>query len=337
MRRLFSWALIALLAPPAAHAAGGDTTAVGQLRSEAAALAPLMKQPLTKQFLEATAILPSIRPRTVWFDSSRTHFWNEPAAKALSDPARAALLNRSLDESFYYNTRYGSPLAYARALEILSENGFKTVEGKRIADFGYGTIGHLRLLASLGADVHGIEVDKLLEIYYSEPGDKGSIAGPRGQLGTITLHTGRWPAEDAIVSAVDGGYDLFISKNTLKNGYIHPAQPVDPRRLVQLGVSDTAFVRAIHAMLKPGGLALIYNLSPAPAPPDKPYIPWADGTCPFPIALWESQGFKVVKFDEDDSIAARAMGHALGWDAGPSPMDLEHDLFGRWTLVRKKR
>jgi len=29
------------------------------------------------------------------------------------------------------------------------------------------------------------------------------------------------------------------------------------------------------------------------------------------------------------------MAHALGWDAGPSPMDLAHDLFGIYTLVRR--
>ena len=75
--------------------------------------------------------------------------------------------------------------------------------------------------------------------------------------------------------------------------------------------------------------------SPAPSPPGKPYIPWADGRCPFPDALWRSEGFRVIAFDRDDSRAARAMGHALGWDRGESPMDLEHDLFGSYTLVEK--
>ena len=328
MRRMIPLALSALLLPALSFAAAEDTTAVGALRTEAKALAPLMKAPLTRRFLDATAILPNITPRTVWFDSARTHYWNAAAAATLPDTMRARLVNRTLDESFYYNTRYGSPLAYSRALEILSEHGFKDVAAKRIADFGYGTIGHLRLLASLGADANGIDVDKLLEVYYSEPGDLGTITGPQGQLGRLTLHTGRWPAEPAIVSSVSGGYDLFLSKNTLKNGYIHPAEKVNPRMLVNLGVSDTVFVRELHRMLKPGGLALIYNLSPAPAPPGKPYIPWADGRCPFERALWEAAGFEVLAFDVDDSKAARAMGHALGWDAGSSPMDLEHDLFG---------
>ena len=142
----------------------------------------------------------------------------------------------------------------------------------------------------------------------------------------------------AVDVAVEVGekFDLFISKNTLKNGYIHPAQPVNPRMLVHLGVDDTSYVRAIARILKPGGFAMIYNLSPAPAPPDKPYIPWADGRCPFPRELWEAEGFRVIEFDRDDGPAARAIGHALGWDQGSRPMDLEKDLFAHWTLVRKR-
>jgi hypothetical protein len=129
--------------------------------------------------------------------------------------------------------------------------------------------------------------------------------------------------------------DLFLSKNTLKNGYIHPAEKVDPRRLVHLGVSDSAFVAVLYSILKPGGRVMIYNLCPAPAPPGKPYIPWADGRCPFPAEMWQRAGFFVMFFDRDDSEAARRMGHALGWDRGESPMDLEKDLFATFTLVTK--
>jgi len=54
-----------------------------------------------------------------------------------------------------------------------------SVDGKRILDFGYGTVGHLRLLASLGADMVGVEVDPLLRALYSAPGDQGAIARAR--------------------------------------------------------------------------------------------------------------------------------------------------------------
>ena len=148
----------------------------------------------------------------------------------------------------------------------------------------------------------------------------------------VKLVFGQFPAEAATVSEVGTGYDVFISKNTLKRGYIHPEQQVDPRMLVHLRVDDETFVHAMFDLLKPGGFALIYNLCPPPAEPGKPYIPWADGRSPFPRELYERIGFAVVAFDLDDTAAAREMGKALGW--GES-MDLEKDLFGTYTLVRK--
>ena len=45
----------------------------------------------------------------------------------------------------------------------------------------------------------------------------------------------------ATTAAVGGDYDLIISKNTLKKGYVHPERPVEPRRLLNLGVDDADF------------------------------------------------------------------------------------------------
>jgi hypothetical protein len=153
----------------------------------------------------------------------------------------------------------------------------------------------------------------------------------------VRLVDGRFPADADVDAAVGGGYDVFLSKNTLKNGYLHPERPADPRRLVHLGVGDTAFVAAVARVVAPGGYVMIYNLCPAPAAPDKPYIPWADGRCPFPRALWEAHGFDAIAFDRNDDAAARAMGHALGWDRGDGAMDLDHDLFATYTLLRRRR
>ncbi len=148
---------------------------------------------------------------------------------------------------------------------------------------------------------------------------------------------GSFPADAGVRDAVGGGYDLFLSKNVLKRGYIHPERPAEEKHIIKLGVDDETFVRTIYGMLVPGGRALIYNLAPAQAPPDKPYITWADGRCPFARELWEKAGFKVIEFDRDDTPAARAMGHTLGWDEGEDKMDLERDLFGTYTLVEKPR
>ena len=132
-----------------------------------------------------------------------------------------------------------------------------------------------------------------------------------------------------------GGYDLIVSKNTLKNGFVHPERPVDKRRLLNLDVDDATFVRAIRDALKPGGLIMIYNICPAPSPPDQPFKHWADGRCPFPRPVWEAAGFEVLAYNRDDSLAMRTFAHALGWDRGEGAMDLKNDLFAHYSLMRK--
>lgn len=238
------------------------------------------------------------------------------------------------DERFYYTTRYGSSLGYARAIDILGQNGVSTFDGLRVMDFGCGAIGHLRMMAGSGATVVGVDVEPMLPALYNRLEDSGAIrVGKR--TGHLSIVTGRWPAQDATRTAVGDGYDLILSKNTLKNGYINPAEEVDPRMLVNLGVPQDEFVRSMFSALRPGGWALIYNFSPAPAPPGKPYIPWADGRCPFPREMLESAGFRVVAFDEVDDEAGRALARALGWDRPPQGMNLETDLFARYTLLQR--
>jgi len=325
LRRMLTITAACLLTSPAFAAAPDSTSQLAALAAEAKTVGPLFHSKLVADFLGAVRNLPHVEPRTVFCDSSRTHCWTEAESAALPDTQRARLVRRSLDETFYYTTRYGSPLAYARPLEILSQAGLRDVRGKKIADFGYGTIGHLRLISSLGAEMHGIEVDPMLKALYS--GDTGD---------RLRLHHGQWPAETGLVSEVGAGYDLFISKNTLKRGYIHPAEQVNPRMLVHLGVDDSAYVAALARTVKHGGLVMIYNLCPAPAPPGKPYIPWADGRCPFERGLLEKAGFQILEYDRDDSSAARRMAHALSWDVGDRPMDLEKDLFATYTLLRRR-
>ena len=130
--------------------------------------------------------------------------------------------------------------------------------------------------------------------------------------------------------------DLFLSKNTLDRGYIHPAKKVDPRLLVDLGADDPAFLKAVAGALKPGGWLVIYNLSPAPNAAGKPYRPMADGRCPFSAEDLAAAGFETLVRDGVDDRAARALGAALGWDRPPDNMKLQDDLFALVTIARKK-
>lgn len=311
-------------------------TGVDRIRQEAAALKPLFKSPLAQRFLAATARLPHIDPRTIYGNAERKYL-SKAAWEKLPKEEQANYREITIDENRYYVTLYGTPLFYGRLVDLLGEHGVTTFEGKKVLDFGYGTVGHLRLMADCGADVVGVDVDSLHPAIYADPSDVGSVKNPDGKDGRIRMVLGRFPTDDDVRAQIGNGYDIFTSKNTLKNGYIHPAEKVDPRMTIDLGVTDEQYVQAVRDILKPGGLALIYNLCPAPAAKGEPYIPWADGRCPFPRAMWEANGFEVIAFDQDDSVTARKMGKALGWDQPPQASDLENDMFAHWTLVRKKR
>ena len=329
-----TFVLLALIAPPspAPSAAPSPAPSVREtLKAEAAALRPLVQSPWVKEFLAATAELPAVPARTFHRTKDRSRWWTAAEAQALPEAERALLETVDVGEEVYYQ-RYSTPLAYARPLELLAARGFSP-RGRRLVDFGYGNVGQLKLLARLGADASGIEVDPLLPLLYKD--ENGPVRG-RSAEGRLRLLHGRFPTDAALVESLGGGYDLFLSKNTLKRGYVHPEKPVPDRQRIDLGVSDEEYVRRVHTLLNPGGYFLIYNLAPAPAPEGQPYIPWADGRSPFGEETLKAAGFEVLAFDQDDSPAARAMGHALGWDAGERPMDLQKDLFATYTLARKR-
>ena len=324
--------LILLLAAVVA----ADRAAASQpstLPAEARQLQSLAHSELGRDFLKAAESAPPYVPRTI-YRRGKAREWLDAAGFAkLSAAERAVWTPVTIDEDTYQGLFYGSPLAYLLPLERLSEAGFGSPRGKRVADFGHGGIGQLRLFAELGAEVVGIDVDPLQPVLYSAPGDQGSLGKASG---SVKLVHGRFPADPRTMAAVGGGYDLFLSKNTLKRGYIHPAQKVDPRMLVNIGGDDPAFLKAVASALKPGGWFVIYNICPAPNPAGKPYIPWADGRCPFSAEDLVAAGFETLVRDSVDDRAARALGAALGWDKPPVNMKLADDLFALVTIARKK-
>jgi hypothetical protein len=316
---------------PVAPPAPAVDPALEALHHDARVLESLAKTPLGRAFLHATASQPPVLPRVVWVDTATRAAWSDADAAKLPPERRATLTRRDLDASFYWETNYGSPLSYVRAIDVLAGAGLGDLAGKRVVDFGYGTVGQLRLMATLGADATGVDVDPLLAALYSAPGDQGPV-GP----GRVTLVTGRWPALASVRAVVGDRLDLFLSKNTLKRGYVHPALAVSPARHFDLGVDDATFLSALHEALAPGGLVLLYNVCPAPAPPGSPYVPWADGRSPFDRTAWEAGGFELRELDRDDTPAIREVAHVLRWDSGEDAVDIEHDIFATYTLARRR-
>jgi len=320
------------------HGAAQSETVVAEMRRHADSIGPLLKSELAKRFAAATTALPLPTTRTVYRNRVKGVAYTQAQYEALPEAEREGLVEKVCDPLFYYYTGYGTPLAYARAIDLLAEAGVTDVAGKRVLDFGYGSIGHLRLLASCGADAHGIEVNPIFVAMYAQAGDQGEIASASegGPSGRVTLHHGSWPATQSLSTAVGEGYDVFISKNVLKRGYIHPAREADPRFLISLGVDDAAFLAHVHRVLKPGGVFMVYNISPKQNPDDQPYLPHADGRCAFEREAIEKAGFEVLEYDRDDSAAVCEQWMKFGYDDGKGLEHLKETTFAWVTIARKK-
>lgn len=320
-----------------------EPSIVDQLRGEAAKIEPLLASEAAKAFVRATSALPLPEQRTVYRSKDKRKAFTQAEFDALPEAQRAELVKKEYTPKFYYTTGYGTPLVYARPLDIvatLPDAKIDSFAGKKILDFGYGTIGHLRLLASCGAEVHGVDVEPLFRALYSAPGDTGRIEGvSSAPAGSVSIHTGQFPADAALAKeiAAAGPYDLIVSKNTLKRGYIHPERDCDPNMLVHLGVDDAAFVKSLHDNLKPGGIVMIYNICPPPSAADQPYVPWADGRCPFEKDVMESAGFEVLALDVDDAQGLFPIWVAAGL-AGPDGTveKLKGTVFVHYTVLRRK-
>ncbi len=277
---------------------------VAEIANEGAQVAAMVETPWVQRWLGTASELPHVSPFEIVVNGKTI----------------------AVDEHRFYVGRYGSPVAYARALDLAGQSGMQSIENKRVLDFGYGSVGHLRMLALSGAEVVGVDVAPILPQMYADPNDK---LGARG----VKLVHGSFPSDSEVAQKVDGSYDLILSKNTLKRGYIHPERDAPPAALIHLGVDDATFLDELRQRLRVGGLVVIYNFCPAKAAADQPYIPWADGESPFSRQQFEAAGFEVMAFDVEDHDAARALGSRLGWD---QQMKLEQDLFAWYTIAKRK-
>lgn len=292
----------------------------------------LPASPLVQSFADEAERL---RPQFVG-NTFVTRFLDE-ARRLPARPDRTVLVDgapRTFDEEFYYAARWGTPLAYARALDLATTHGARSTSGARWLDFGFGAPGHLQMLGRLGLDVTGVDVDAPGRSLYTDPSDFEVAPG------RLRLAYGHWPRDPATREAVGRAFDVVIAKNVLKRGHIHPARDTGRKPFVDLQVDDATFLGALHDALNPGGLVVVWNLCARQNPPDLPYIPAADGQNPFAAAAWEAAGFELLAYDSDDTERARELARALRFDApdpeGGPAWDIEHDLRAWYSIARRR-
>jgi hypothetical protein len=323
------WHTVAILLGAATGLAMQDSTPLDPVLEElvlqAEALEPLVESDAARALLAAVKRLPPAEPTRIYRAAGGylAPAYTRAEYEALDESERDNLQEVSVDTRLWYHTFYGSPLASLRAYDLAARHGLDSFANKRVLDFGFGSIGQLQLLTTCGADVVGAEVMPALRALYDPVTRKD--AHPK-------LVFGRWPADKTVIDAVGSGFDLFISKNTIKRGYINPPVEVDPGYLLDFGVEQQMFLERLHAVLRPGGIAMFYNLGGKPAGEGEAYRPPTDIASPWSRATYAAAGFEVLVLDQDDTEAARAYGFALGWE---DSMDLATSLFANVTVLRR--
>jgi SAM-dependent methyltransferase len=294
---------------------------------------------LAISFALATRSLKPVPEREVWRRRNPRTILNQDEYEKLTANEKKALQKMVCDESVYYGA-ISTPLAWARAFDRLGQHGVNSFDGKRVLDFGFGNVGQLHMIASLGADVTGVEIENsLARAMYRLESDQGAVDKLTDNVkneGSLSLAFGKWPAEEEIVNRVGGGYDIFISKNVLKYGYVHPERKAPASQLIDLGVDDETFLKQLHRILNPGGYVLVYNIHPPKASKDETYKPWAYGETPWDRKLVEKVGFEVAEWHVDDSEAIHDFGSLVGWDSSfEDRAEFETNFRAMYTILKK--
>ena len=155
---LLAGAPLAAQSTPTAEPAPAAAKVTDKMKRDAAAINSIVKSDLAKAFLSATSKLAEPETRTVYRNREKGVAVSKRAFEAMGAEEKASFTAREYPPAFYYETGYGSPLVYARVLDLAAPH-FIRGERPKLLDFGYGTIGQLQLLAHCGFDARGVDVE----------------------------------------------------------------------------------------------------------------------------------------------------------------------------------
>ena len=283
--------------------------------------------PLARSFVQQLENLPPVSDRTLYRDVTTGKFYRPNQLSVLDETVRARLEAVTVNEHRYYASE--SPLTYIGPLLQMSALGAENLKGRKILDYGYGAIGHLQMLTSMGAEMHGLEISAMREALYTAE-DRVVPAG------RVSLHHGYFPSDAKVVTALGQDFDWVVARNVLKRRLLEP-QGTDGAE-VELGVSHRAFAAAMFRLLSSGGHVLIYNSEYLKAPANTEEADVTRGVqCAIARQGWLDAGFEIVEFDRNDDGPARELARALLWNKpsqGKPGLDLKR-LVARVTLLRR--
>ncbi len=301
------------------------------LLRDAATIGGLTQEAITLDWLAGVKYLPTVATRTLYRNKS-TRAWFTQTEFDASGLKTEEVNQVPFDEKSYYATFYGTPISYSLVLDIVGQLGYKTLNGLKITDYGYGAVGTARLSAAAGAQVVGLDVDPMLAKLYNKTQDQGLVNDRQASAqrsGRIALIHKPFPNEVSATQAAASS-DLIIAKNTLKKGFVRPASG---KAMIDLGMTAEQYLTGFAKALKPGGHLVIYNLSQRLDPNN--YRPANEGGSPFSREEFAAAGFRVIYFEQSDNEKVRRLGEALGW-GGPQGMgDLNTNLFAQYTVLQR--
>src|SRR5207253_2358590 len=104
-----------------AASARAELAGVDAIRREAGDMELLVQSDLARAFIHATADQPTIAPRTIYRTNDRSAYYTARQVAQLGQEQKKDLTAVTVGEQVYYTTKYGTPLAYARPLDLLGQ------------------------------------------------------------------------------------------------------------------------------------------------------------------------------------------------------------------------
>lgn len=176
---------------------------------------------------------------------------------------------------------------YCDLAVVLQACGLTTWQDLRVFDLGCGDAEFLSVVGDQGADCVGIEKATAPITDFEQD---------------LTIHRGTLANLDTDTPA-----DVFVSRNTLKRGFVRPIDGTAAR--FTLGSTVHAALAAIAEKTRVGGLFCIYNVSPTD--PALAHEAHTDGHCPFSRQELEAAGFEVMLHDADATALTAAVAQQL--------------------------